>query len=138
MSSSKPSGSYRDIQFVRYLAAGGLAALANYGSRFLFSIWASFEIAVVMAYLVGMCTGFLLMRRYAFEGRTRPAAAQAVSFVAVNMLAVVQTILVSSALVRLVFPAIGVHDHAEALAHAAGVAVPAVTSYFGHKLLTFR
>ena len=125
-------------QFIRYLLAGGLAALANYASRFFFSVWFPFEIAVSLAFFVGLCTGFVLMRRYAFQAGKRSAVAQAVAYVAVNMLALVQTVVISSALLRLAFPALGVHDHAEALAHAAGVALPVLTSYFGHKLLTFR
>jgi putative flippase GtrA len=136
--SFRPGWSRWDTQFVRYLLAGGLAAVANYASRFLFSAWVPFEIAVAMAYSVGMWSGFLLMRRYAFRTGTKPAAAQAVSYVAVNVVAFAQTIVVSSALLRVAFPAFGIHDHAEAFAHAIGVAVPVVTSYFGHKLLTFR
>lgn len=125
-------------QFVPYLLSGGLASLANYGSRFVFSVWVPFEVAVVLAYMVGMCTAFLLMRRFAFRGGTRPAASQAMWFALINALAVAQTVAVSSAMLRLVLPALGVHAYAEALAHAAGVAAPVISSYFGHKWLTFR
>ena len=125
-------------QFVRYLFAGGLAALANYGSRFLFNVWVSFEIAVILAYMVGMCTGFILMKRFAFHGGTKPVGAQALWYVVVNIFAVAQTVLISSVLLRTALPSLGVHEHAEALAHAVGVATPLVSSYFGHKLLTFR
>jgi putative flippase GtrA len=41
-------------------------------------------------------------------------------------------------LVHWVIPAFGVVNHAEAIAHLVGVLVPAVTSYFGHRMLTFR
>ena len=126
------------LQFVRYLLSGGLAALANYGSRFVFSVWVPFEVAVVLAYMVGMCTAFVLMRRFAFQGSTRPAASQAMWFVAINALALAQTVAVSSAMLRLAFPALGVHEHAEALAHALGIVAPVISSYFGHKWLTFR
>lgn len=128
----------RRAQFVRYLAAGGLAALANYGSRFVFDAWMPFEAAVVMAYGVGMCTAFVLMRRFAFRAGSRGVGAQVLWFAAVNAFAVAQTVIVSSLLLRLVLPALGVHEHAAALAHAAGVAVPLFSSYLGHKLLTFR
>ena len=125
-------------QFVRYLLAGGVAALANYGSRFFFNAWVPFEFAVVLAYMIGSCTGFVLMRRFAFRGRTRPMGMQAFWYIAVNLLAVAQTVLVSSVLLHVVLPGMGVHEHAEAFAHAVGVATPLVSSYFGHKLLTFR
>ena len=125
-------------QVVRYLLAGGVAALANYGSRFVLNVWMPFEPAVVLAYLVGMGTGFVLMRRFAFGSGTQRVGTQALWYAAVNLFAIAQTVAVSSVLLRVVLPALGVHEHAEALAHAVGVATPLVSSYFGHKRLTFR
>ena len=49
-----------------------------------------------------------------------------------------QTLIVSVLLARWGLPAVGLVDNAEALAHLIGVLVPVVTSYFGHKFLTFR
>lgn len=124
--------------FVRFLLAGGIAAAANYGSRFLFSCWVVYEQAVVLAYLVGMVVAFILMRGHVFEGKGKALAPQVVKFLGINILAVTQTLLMSVALARWVLPALGAVDHAEALAHLVGVLVPVITSYFGHKFLTFR
>jgi putative flippase GtrA len=121
-----------------FLVAGGIAAVANYGSRFGFSAWFSYPVAIVLAYLVGMTVAFALMRRYVFEGGGKPLGPQIVRFAGVNALAVVQTLVVSLVLARWVLPVVDVTRHAEAIAHAVGVAVPVVTSYFGHKLATFR
>ncbi len=125
-------------QFLRYVAAGGLAAAANFGSRFVFSRWWPFEVAVVVAYLVGMLCAFVLMRRYAFGPGRQPLRRQVLIFAGINSLAVLQTLIVSSLLLRAVLPALGVSAHGEAIAHAVGVVVPVVTSYFGHQRLTFR
>ena len=125
-------------QFRRFLAAGALAAAANFGSRFLFSLWVRYEWAVVLAYLVGMITAFLLMRGYVFNARGRPAGRQVVIFAAVNLAALLQTLLVSTTLVRWVLPSIGVATHTEAIAHLAGILVPVATSFVGHRLLTFK
>ncbi len=125
-------------RFALFLVAGGLAALANYGSRFGFSVWFSYPVAIVLAYLVGMAVAFALMRQYVFDGRGKAIAPQAARFVGVNVLAVLQTLAVSLLLARWGLPAAGIEAHAEAIAHAAGVAVPVVTSYFGHRLATFR
>jgi len=121
-----------------YLFSGGLAAAANYGSRFLFSLWLPFELAVSAAYLVGMICGFLLMRRLAFTPSKNGVKSQVIGYVAVNALAVLQTVGISSLLVRGVLPALGLPGNHEAIAHAIGVAVPVITSYFGHRHLTFR
>ena len=64
---------------------------------------------------------------------------QVIKFAGVNVVALLQTLIISLVLAHWVFPSSGITgEHAEALAHMIGVAVPVVTSYFGHKLLTFR
>lgn len=125
-------------QFVKFLLCGGLAAGLNWASRFLFSIWMPFEYAVIAAFFVGLISGFLMMRLYVFDGKEKPVMPQASKYAFINMLALVQTLIISVVLARWVLPAWGVVVHAEALAHMAGVLMPVVTSYFGHKLLTFR
>jgi putative flippase GtrA len=125
-------------RFGLFLVAGGIAAAANYGSRFAFSVWFSYPTAIVLAYLVGMIVAFALMRRYVFDGVAKALAPQVLKFTLVNALAVVQTLVVSLLLARWALPALGIESHVEAIAHAFGVAVPIVTSYFGHKHATFR
>lgn len=125
-------------QFVRFLAAGGIAAAANYGSRFLFSIWLDYGAAIVLAYLVGMSVAFVLMRQHVFGAVGDPLGPQVVKFVGINVLAVAQTLIISLVLARWVLPSLGFVTHAEAIAHLAGVLVPVATSYVGHRLLTFK
>lgn len=125
-------------QFARFLFAGGIAAGANYGSRFLFSRWVGYEQAIVLAYLVGMFVAFVLMRGHVFEAKGKALAPQIAKFVGVNILALSQTLIISVVLARWALPALGIDEHAKALAHLVGVLVPVATSYFGHKFLTFR
>lgn len=125
-------------QFGRFLLAGGVAAAANYGSRFLFSAWFTFEVAVVLAFFVGLTTGFVLMRSYVFQAGGKPLLPQVWRYVAVNLLALLQTLVISVLLARWILPVMGINALAEPIAHAFGVAVPVITSYFGHRLATFR
>ena len=125
-------------QFLRFLIAGGIAAAANYGSRFVFSLWLSYSTAIVLAYLVGMTVAFALMRQHVFNASEGSLRAQLTKFIVVNVFAVLQTLVISLVLVHWVFPAFGIQAHAEAIAHLVGVLVPAVTSYFGHRMLTFK
>jgi len=55
----------------------------------------------------------------------------------VNGLAIAQTLVVSLVLARWVLPWLGVTWQVEALAHAAGVAVPVLSSFVLHKRATF-
>lgn len=125
-------------QFLRFLVAGGIAASANFGSRFVFSIFFAYGVAVFLAYLVGMLVAFLLMRRHVFNASQGPLSSQVAKFVGVNVLALLQTLAISLVLARWVLPSVGILNQAEALGHIVGVLMPAVTSYFGHKFLTFR
>lgn len=132
------SASLLTPQFLRFLFAGGIAAAANYGSRFVFSLWFGYGLSIVLAYLVGMVLAFVLMRQHVFTASKGALEVQIAKFVAVNLLAVLQTLIISLVLARWAFPMMGVVDHAEATAHLVGVMVPVVTSYFGHRLLTFK
>ena len=60
-------------EFGRVVAAGGIAAAANWGSRFVVSRWMPFELAVVAAYVVGMCVAFALMRAFVFAAGDQEA-----------------------------------------------------------------
>jgi putative flippase GtrA len=125
-------------EFLRFLVAGGIAAGANFGSRFVFSLFLGYGFAVFFAYLVGMLVAFLLMRGHVFDAKNGPLLPQVAKFVGVNAVAVLQTMVISLVLARWVLPSFGIVEHAEAMAHLVGVLVPVVTSYFGHKLFTFR
>lgn len=125
-------------QFLRFLMAGGIAAAANYGSRFLFSLWLGYGTAIVLAYLAGMVVAFVLMRQHVFDAKKSALGPQIMKFVGVNVLAVLQTLAISLVLARWVFPRLDIVEHAEAVAHLVGVLVPVVTSYFGHRMLTFK
>lgn len=125
-------------QFLRFVAAGGIAAAANYGSRFGFSVWLPYAVAITLAYLVGMTVAFLLMRQYVFAAAGQPLLPQVVKFALVNAFALLQTLVVSLVLARWVLPSLGMREHVEAIAHLVGVVVPVFTSFVGHRSATFR
>jgi putative flippase GtrA len=125
-------------QFWRFLVAGGAAAAANFGSRFLFSQWLRYEWAIVLAFFVGLTLGFSLMRGYVFGASGKPIVPQLAMYLTVNLLALLQTMLVSIVLDRWVLRSLGSVSLAQALAHLVGVLVPTVTSYFGHRTATFK
>lgn len=124
-------------RFASFLVTGGIAAAVNWGSRLALSQVMSLELAVVVAYLIGMATAYVLARLFVFDASGRAVTDEVSRFAAVNVVALVQVWLVTIGLARFVFPAVGFDWHDEAVAHAVGVASPAVTSYFGHRYFTF-
>ena len=124
-------------RFVLFLLAGGTAAIVNILSRIALNWAMPYEVAIVVAYLCGMTTAYLLNKYFVFAASGRGAASEYLRFALVNLAAVAQVWIVSVGLARFVFPAIGFSWHAETVAHVIGVAVPVFTSYLGHKHFSF-
>ena len=122
-----------------FVLVGGAAAAANFGSRIIFSVIARFDIAVVLAFFVGLTTAFVLNRIFVFVGeRATSWRTEAVRFTIVNLFGLVLTLGVSLLFLHRVLPAIGITRAAEAIAHFAGIAATVVSSYFAHKFWTFH
>ena len=124
-------------RFALFLFAGGTAALVNILSRIAFNWLMPYEVAIVVAYLCGMTTAYLLNKRFVFASSGRGVASEYTRFALVNLAAVAQVWVVSVGLARLVFPAISFIWHAETVAHVIGVTIPVFTSYLGHKHFSF-
>lgn len=125
-------------QFLRFLLVGGFAAALNVGSRIVLSRWMPYAAAIVIAFLFVLTVAFLLNRRLVFTQSTRAVHHQAFWFVAVNALGLAQTLIVSLLFAHYVLPFLGITWHTPEIAHALGVATPIMTSYIGHKHLSFR
>jgi len=125
-------------EFLLFLGTGGLAAGVNFGSRFFYSHFMGFSSAVIVAYLTGMITAFILAKLFVFKRSRHSTMRSAFYFTLVNGVALLQTWAVSLLLAYKVLPAMGVENDIDAIAHFVGIAVPVFTSYIGHKRLSFR
>ena len=94
--------------------------------------------AIMLAYLTGMVTAFLLAKWVVFKKSKQSFSRSVILFSAVNVLAVTQTWLISMGLALYALPHMGVKTYLNEIAHAVGVLVPVFTSYFGHKHFSFR
>ena len=129
---------FRSKQFLLFLLTGGLAAVVNFSSRILYSLWLSYSTAIIVAYITGMITAFFLAKTFVFLDSERAIHHSAFYFVLVNLVAVVQTWVISMLLAFYALPAMGINELAKEIAHAVGIIVPVFTSYLGHKYLTFK
>ncbi len=129
--------SFMSRQFLGFVVTGGLAAIVNFCSRIVYSQWLDFSSAVVLAYLTGMITAFILARSFVFTQGSQSVQRSAMFFVMVNGVAVLQTWGISMGLYYLL-PFAGVTRWVPEIAHATGVIVPVFTSYLGHKRFSFR
>ncbi|HEX6833969.1 MAG TPA: GtrA family protein, partial [Rudaea sp.] len=91
-----------------------------------------------LAFFVGLGSAFLLNRRFVFRGSTNRLGTQIFWFVAVNVVALAQTLLVSLLFADFILPWLGIHRFAHECAHAIGIVAPIATSFLGHKHFSFR
>jgi putative flippase GtrA len=125
-------------RFVRFLACGGIAAAVNWASRFGWSTIMPFSLAVLAAYVTGMVVAFVLFREFVFERASTGTSEQVRNFVIVNVVGMAATWALANLLVYWALPAAGMTRHVEAIGHGIAIFAPVVTSWFGHRFLTFR
>jgi putative flippase GtrA len=125
-------------RFVRFLACGGFAAAVNWASRFAWNLIMPFSLAVLAAYVTGMVVAFILFREFVFECSSSDTSEQVRNFVIVNIVGMAATWALANLLVYWALPAAGVTSHVEAIGHGIAIFAPVVTSWFGHRFLTFR
>jgi putative flippase GtrA len=124
-------------RFASFIVTGGIAAAVNLVTRWGLSLVVPYELAVALAYLVGMTTAFLLARRYVFDAGGASWLVEYGRFAMVNVMSFFIVLGVSVGLARYGFPAIGMTWHAEDLAHLIGVISPIAISYYAHKHFSF-
>jgi putative flippase GtrA len=133
----------RLVEFLRFLATGSIAALSNMAAVWALQLVMPLLPAAILGYLVGMVIAFILFQRVMFNTPglvlTRPILARRIfRFTIVNMLGLCLSVATTMALARAILPAIHWTLLPDRIANLVGVAVPAFSSYFGHKFWTYR
>jgi putative flippase GtrA len=121
-----------------FLLTGGIAAAVNFSARILYNLWLDFSSAVIIAYVTGMITAFVLARLFVFMESQQSVRRSLVFFGLVNLVAALQTWAISMGLAYYILPTLGITSYIREIAHAVGVVVPVFTSYIGHKRWSFR
>lgn len=125
-------------QVFRFLLLGGTAAAVNWVARFPLSSVMPMPAAIILAYMIGMCAGFTLYRKYVFPGSSRPLLEQTITFIGVNLVGAVLVLGLTTLFLQLLAPAPWPSFVREGLAHGAAIGLGAVVNFIGHKQLTFR
>jgi putative flippase GtrA len=125
-------------QFGKFLLAGGVAAAANYGSRFVFSMFLPYVPSIGLAFLVGLTVGFLTMKTFVFSSATHASSKQASYYLLINLIGLALTIIVSVLVAKCLFRVYPDARTDEAIGHLVGVSAPVLLSFYAHKKFTFR
>lgn len=123
---------------VRFLLAGGSAALLNWIVRFPLSMFMPYAAAVSLATAIGMVAGFFLYKHLVFQGSTRSLWLQVRDFIGVNIVAGVVTVVAALVLSSGPWWPEAYRHFAPSVSHLAGIGIGAVVNFFGHKIFTFR
>jgi putative flippase GtrA len=126
------------VRFIVFVATGSVAAVVNLVSRYFLNFVMPFELAVVLAYMVGMVVAFVLFQRMIFGNPGTPLRRRVIRFVQVNLVGMALAWVVSTVMARVVLPVVGWTFHPFEVAHFVGVAAPTFSSYFLHRGYTFR
>ncbi|HEY1944474.1 MAG TPA: GtrA family protein [Roseiarcus sp.] len=127
---------YLTGQFGKFLVAGGLAAVANFASRFAFERSFSFWAAVSLAYLVGFATAFALNRLFVFPASDKPLHREIGWFFLFNLLAFPVVVAAAFGLDAL-FELFAPRFYAQAAAHGVAIMLPVFVNFAAHKFITF-
>lgn len=125
-------------QFIFFLMSGGIAAAVNIGSRIFFSLFLPYEAAIILAFMMGLTTGFLLMKFFVFHIKSsKYAIREFFYFCFINLINLLLTFFLSVGCVRFVFPPLRYAFYPELTAHIIGVCFPILLSFIFHKKVTF-
>ena len=124
-------------QFLLFIVAGGFAALVNIISRALLSLFMNFSSSVLIAYFIGMVIAFILTKKFVFLSKNLDDKKSFLSFTLVNLFAVIQTYFISIYFREMILISFSKTSLANLISHTIGVLFPVITSFFGHKYLSF-
>ncbi len=125
-------------QFGLFVLAGIAAALLHWGSRVIFNEFMEFRFALIVAYVVGLVSAFVLNKWFVFPASGQALGAEVRYFVFFNVAAFPLVWGASVALAECLMPSVGFVWHPREVAHAIAIALPLVLNFFLHKFVTFK
>jgi putative flippase GtrA len=128
-------------QFLRFLAANIVAALANISAKLASSFFIADPLAVLAGFCAGLSTSYVLCRNYVFAPSSGSQISEAARFTGVNLAALGITYGTYRQMLNLLHGSAGLDPSqlsTQTLAHAVGVGAPVIFSFLAQKTLTFR
>ena len=125
-------------EFVYFTTSGLIAALVNLFTRVIFSNFFPFSVSIVLAYICGMITAYILFK-IIFNHKKRYLKS-ALRFSIVNGLAILITLTTSIAVLNILndLNVEFILASNEVIAHSLGVIAPLIPSFIFHKYFTYN
>jgi putative flippase GtrA len=120
-----------------FLTAGGSAALLQWSSRLLLSLWLEFSAAILAAYAISMPFAFCSNSLFVFRHAARPRQKQARDFMMINI-AFFPLVCGASIGLDHALRNIGMRHATEAVAHASAIGLPMMVTFLLYKFFVFK
>jgi putative flippase GtrA len=128
-------------QFTRFVLANTFAAAANIGIKFGSFFLVGDPLSVVLGFLAGLSTSYVLCRSYVFHVIGKPKYGEVARFTGVNLVGLAITFWTYQTVLANLrsLPALSTGPLSlQTIAHSLGVAAPIALSFVAQKTLTFR
>ena len=129
---------FRSREFFYFIFTGGIAALVNIISRFIFSFFLNFTLSILFSYLIAMLLAYYLARSFVFKKSKKPIASSLAVFSLINLLAICQTLFISLITREYLSGKFVNFQYINFISHTLGVVTPVFTSFIGHKYFSFK
>jgi putative flippase GtrA len=124
---------------IRFVLAGGALAVLNWLLRFPLNEFLSYDFSVTISGMVMMAIGYFIYRKYVFSAANNANGREALIFIAINLVGVIVTAVVSVVSKTLFVERSGLpFDDAKAIGHIYGIGAAAISNYLGHRFVTFN
>jgi len=134
-------GKSNTSQFARFVAVNILAAMANIGTRLASAFVLIDPLAVLAGFCAGLCSSYLLCRRFVFQPNNGPQISELAKFIAVNLAGLGITYATYRQMLLILHESCRLDPSlptTQTLAHAIGVGAPVLLSFIAQKTITFR
>lgn len=131
-------GDFFTAQFVKFILAGGFAALVNFSVGISLEGMLPYHGDIVVGHLSGMVVAFFLFESQVFGRSIESRSIEVSTFIVVNIASIVQTWFVYVGLHGYVFPSMDMNFYPQIQARVIAIVIPVFTSFIAHKYLTFK
>ncbi|MDQ7824589.1 MAG: GtrA family protein [Candidatus Eremiobacteraeota bacterium] len=125
-------------QFAKFLLVGGIAASANFFSRFLFRLWFPYVVSVGLSFTLGTVVSFILNKTFTFKSYEESTAVQAFKFALTGLVYIVLGSAVAQGIYWITGHFALPPSWRESLSHALSIAICTVYSFLVIKYFAFR
>lgn len=125
-------------QFLKFLLVGGSAAGVNWVARLIIDIWTTFSTSVIIAYIFGMITAFILNKTYVFPDSNRDLSKQARDFIITNLVAFPIVWILSILFKNILKNYLGLSHYTAEIAHFLALSAPIIISFLIYKFIAFK